>query len=258
MSDTTDQILDDVLARVQGIWASPIPVERFEFELRRLVHVVKKYRRREPTRSFYLLGLLATLLGDDATMHSCFRNALAHSGNDFDVRHGYGACLARMGVFSEARNQYEILYNANPSDLDVLAELIVSALASGRIQEGVKWIHHWSELNPDRPFDEAETIARSGALLEKFGISDDHVEKLQSLALKILEKERKEVKTINYRGMPEENPQWIDASLILDEPADVVEELNSKLASALSTTSTPRRVADLVVFNYAKEHQSVS
>ncbi|MBF0145638.1 MAG: hypothetical protein HQL84_06725 [Magnetococcales bacterium] len=258
MSENTEQVLDQVLARVQGIWASPIPTSRFEFELKRLVRVVKEYRRREPTRAFYLLGLLATLLEDPQTMRASFKNALVHSGNDFDVRHGFGSCLARLGFFSESRNQYEILYHENPEDLDVLAELIVSSLAAGRIQEGVKWIQCWSELNPDRPFEEAETIAKSGALLEKFGISDDQVERLQGLALKILEKERKEVKTINYRGMPEENPQWIDASLVLDEPADVVEELNSKLASALSSTATPRKVADLVVFNYAREHQSVS
>ncbi|MBF0107670.1 MAG: hypothetical protein HQL76_00650 [Magnetococcales bacterium] len=258
MSDTTEQILDQVLARVQGIWASPIPVARFEFELKRLERIVKEYRRKEPTRAFYLLGLLATLMDDPERMRASFRNALAHSGNDFDVRHGFGSCLARLGFFSEARNQYELLYQDNPEDLDVLAELIVSSLAAGRIQEGVKWIQCWSELNPDRPFEEAETIARSGALLQKFGISDDQVERLQGLALRILEKERKEVKTINYRGMPEENPQWIDASLVLDEPEDVVDALNSKLASALSNTTTPRKVADLVVFNYAREHQSVS
>lgn len=258
MSDKTDQLLDTILARVQGIWASPIPTEHFSFELHRLVRVVKEHRRKEPMRAFYLLGLLATLQEDDQTMRSCFKNALIHSGNDFDVRHGFGSCLARLGFFSEARIQYETLFQENPDDLDVLAELIVATLASGRIQEGVKWIHCWSSLNPDRPFEEAETIAKSGALLEKFGVSDDQVERLQCLALKILEKERKEVKTINYRGMPEEDPQWIDASLVLDEPDDVVEDLNSKLASALSTTSTPRKVADLVVFNYAKEHQSVS
>ncbi|MBF0133852.1 MAG: hypothetical protein HQL75_14865 [Magnetococcales bacterium] len=258
MSDDTEEVLDQILARVQGIWASPIPKERFQFELRRLEQIVQQYRRKEPTRAFYLLGLLATLREDDAGMRSCFRNALTHSGNDFDVRHGYGSCLARLGFFSEARVQYEILYQEDPEDLDVLAELIVSALAAGRIQEGVKWIHCWSEMNPDRPFEEAETIAKSGALLEKFGVSDDQVERLQALALKILEKERMEVKTINYRGMPEENPQWIDASLVLDEPEDVVEKLNSKLASVLSTNATPRRVADLVVFNYSKEHQSVS
>ncbi|HIJ85265.1 MAG TPA: hypothetical protein HPQ00_13820 [Magnetococcales bacterium] len=243
MSDDTDQILDGVLARVQGIWASPIPIGRFEFELKRLVRVAKGYCRKEPTRAYYLLGLLATLQEDVESMRSSFKNALVHSGNDFDVRHGYGSCLARLGFFSEARNQYEILYRENPEDLDVLAELIVSALAAGRIQEGVKWIHCWSDLNPDRPFEEAETIAKSGALLEKFGISDDQVERLQGLALKILEKERKEVKTINYRGMPEENPQWIDASLVLDEPKEVVDDLNVKLASALSSNSTPRRVA---------------
>ncbi len=254
----TNQILDDALSRVQGIWASPIEISRFEFELRRLEKVVSEHRRMEPIRAFYLLGLIATLNEDHDTMRAHFNNALLHSGGDPDVRHGFGACLARLGFYSEAREQYEVLYDSSPDDLDLLAELIVSSLAAGRIQDGVRWIQRWSELNPDRPFEEAETISQSGALLEKFGISDDHVERLQGLAMSILERERKEVKTINYSGVPVDNPEWIKADLVVDESEEVVEELNGKLSSALNRNQTPRRVAEVVVFGFSSPAQSVS
>ena len=160
-----------------------------------------------------------------------------------------------MGFYIEARKQYEILHQHDPDDLGVLAELIISALASGRIQDGVRWIEHWSKINPNRPFEEAETIARSGALLEKFGISDDHVERLQFLAMNILEKERKEVKTINYRGIPDEEPKWIDASLIVDDSREEVDRLNGKLNKMLACTPTPRRVAELLIFNFTTDEE---
>lgn len=255
MPKNTDDVLDDALARLQGIWASPIPIERFEFELKRLEVTVGGFRRKEPTRAYYLLGLVATLKEDANAMRAYFKNALVHSHHDSDVRHGYGSCLARLGFFSESRQQYEALHEEFPEDLEVLSELIVSSLAAGRIQDGVRWIQHWSELNPDRPFEEAETIAKSGALLERFGISDDQVERLQSLAMGILEKERRDVKTINYRGVPDENPEWIDASLVVDESEEVVKDLNGKLFHELSNSSTPRRVAELVVFNYLSHVQ---
>jgi len=258
MSELSNKILDDALSRLQGIWASPIDVSRFEFELKRLERVVAEHRRQEPVRAFYLLGLIATLNEDHHAMRSHFHNALLHSGGDADVRHGFGACLARLGFYSEAREQYETLYEAYPDDLDLLAELIVSSLAAGRIQDGVRWIQRWSQLNPDRPFEEAETISQSGALLEKFGISDDHVERLQGLAMGILERERKEVKTINYSGVPLENPEWIKADLVVDESEEVVEELNGKLSNALTRNATPRRVAEVVVFGFSSHVQSVS
>lgn len=250
-----DEILDGVLARLQGIWASPIGLERFEFELKRLERIAGEYRRQEPVRAFYLLALAATLQEDASKMRGYFKNALWHSDNDPDVRHGYGACLARLGYFSEAREQYQILYAEDSGDIDLLAELIVTSLAAGRIQEGVRWIQEWSRLNPDRPIEEAETIARNGALLERFGVCDDDVERLQKLAMGILERECKDVKTINYTGMPPEDPQWISADLVVDESEEVVEELNSKLAGIYKAT-TPPRLAELVVFCYSSEVKS--
>ena len=251
MYKPSEEILDGALARLQGIWASPIHTGRFEFELKRLERIAAEHRRHDPVRAFYLLGLIATLKEDAEVMRGHFRNALLHSGDDTDVRHGFGACLARLGYYSEAREQYELLYRETPDDLDLLAELIVTSLAAGRIQDGVRWIQQWSKLNPDRPFEEAETISQSGALLEKFGISDDHVERLQGLAMGILERERKEVKTINYRGVPLENPEWIQADLVVDESAAVVDELNGKLSTVLNRASTPPRVAEVVVFGFS-------
>ncbi|MBF0628034.1 MAG: hypothetical protein HQL91_07420 [Magnetococcales bacterium] len=250
MSDQSrDELLDGILARLQGIWASPMELHRFEFELRRLERVIGEHRRHEPVRAFYLLGLAATLLEDANRMRAHFKNALWHSGNDPDVRHGYGACLARLGQFFEAREQYRILYEENPGDLNLLAELIMTTLATGRIQEGVRWMGEWSRLNPTRPMEEAESIAKSSALLERFGVSDDDMERLQRLAMGILERERKEIKTINFIGFPEDDPSWIQADLVLDDSEEVVEALNHKLADVCKI-SAPPRLAELVVFNY--------
>lgn len=259
MIDKSDEILDDVLARLQGIWRSPIPLARFEFELKRIEKIVKAFRRTQPVRAYYLLGLVSTLLDEGLEMRSHFKNAMRHSQNDPDVRHGFGTCLARLRYFSEAREQYERLFDLDQNDLDLLAELIITSLAAGRIQDGVRWIQKWSELNPERPFEEADTISKSGALLERFGISDDHVERLQGLALGILERERKDIKTINYRGVPLEDPEWISADMVLkDECDDVVQDLNGKLSHALTRTATPPRVANVIKFSYSTDAKSVS
>ncbi|MBF0191034.1 MAG: hypothetical protein HQL99_07770 [Magnetococcales bacterium] len=251
MSDPCrDEILDGILARLQGLWASPIPMERFEFELKRLERVIGEHRRQEPVRSFYLLGLIATLQEKADLMRSCFKNALWHSHNDPDVRHGYGACLARLGQFFEAREQYRILYEDNPGDLDLLAELIVTTLATGRIQEGVRWMGEWSRINPARPIEEADSIAKNGALLERFGVSDDDLERLQRLALGILERERKDVKTINFTGIPPDDPCWIQADVVVDDTEEGVAVLNHKLADVCKIAAPPR-LAELVVFNYS-------
>ena len=259
MANDSQDILDTTLTRLQGIWKSPFPIFRFELEIKRIENSVMEYRRRDPIRAFYLLGLAATLQEDGLGMKSHFSNALIHSMNDSDVRHGFAACLSRLGFYAEARRQYEILYNGDPDDLAILAELIIASLASGRIQDGVRWIGDWSRLNPDRPFEEAATIVKSGALLERFGISDDHVEGLQLMAMKILAQECKEVKTINYRGIPEEDPEWIDASLVLDDSEEEVERLNRQLNRMLSNSPTPRRIAEVLVFNFSRvEAKSVS
>ncbi len=248
--------LDNALTLLQKLWSSSQAPFMIEFQVRRQEKIIKEFRRHEPVRAFYLLGLAATLREDRKGMHGNFKNALIHSAYDIDVRHGYAACLSRMGMYADARKHYEIIHRKDPSDLSVLAELIISSLASGRVQDGVHWIGEWSKVNPNRPFQEAETIARSGALLERFGISDDHVERLQTLAMNILEKERKEIKTINYRGMPEEAPQWIDAQLVVDDSPEEVERLNGQLNRIMAGTSTPSRVADLLVFNFSTDEAS--
>jgi tetratricopeptide (TPR) repeat protein len=250
IEQSRDEILDGFLTRLQGIWASPIETGRFEFELKRLERLIAEHRRQEPVRAFYLLGLTATLQENAQKMRHHFQNALWHSNHDPDVRHGFGACLARMGFFFEAREQYRILYEENPGDLDLLAELIVTTLATGRIQEGVRWMGEWSRLNPTRPLEEADSIAKSGALLERFGVSDDDMERLQQQALGILERERKEIKTINFTGIPPDDPCWIQADLMVEDSEEGVEALNYKLADVCKI-SAPPRLAELVVFNYS-------
>ena len=253
-----DKMLDDVLVRLQGVWVSSSDVEWLEFELRRLEKIVRAHCRVDPVRSYYLLGLISTLRGDVAGTQACFANALRHSGHDTDVRRGYGVCLVRLRHFAEAREQYTAILERDGEDLDVLAELIVTSLATGRIQEGVRWIQRWSELNPDRPFEEADTVAKSAALLERFGISDDHVERLQRLALGILERESMDVRTINYRGVPLDDPEWISADLVVDESEEVVKGLNGKLSQVLTTNSPPPRLAEVIKFTYSAGVKTVS
>ena len=251
MTTQDENILDDVLVRLQEIWGTPPgTVMSLEFELRRLGRCVRAFCRTKPVRSYYLLGLVATLQEDVAAMRAHFTNALLHSRHDPDVRRGYGACLLRFRYFSEAREQYKMIFAEEPENLDILAELIMTSLATGRIQEGVYWIRRWSELNPERPLEEADAIAKNGLLLEKFGVSDDHVERLQRLALTILERECRNIKTINYRGVPSDDPEWIMADFVVDESAEVVEDLNGKLSSAMYA-STPSRVAKVVKFGYS-------
>ncbi|MBF0161537.1 MAG: hypothetical protein HQL88_04540 [Magnetococcales bacterium] len=256
MTIESDIILDRVLARLQMLWSGSGECAPSEFELRRLERVVGGFCRTEPVRAYYLLGVLATLREDTGRMHACFRNALRHSGHDHSVRRGYGICLVRLRYFAEAREQYEAIFAQNNQDLDVLAELIVTSLATGRIREGVRWIQHWSRLHPDRPFEEADSIAKSAALLEKHGISDDHVERLQRLALGILEREFLSIQTIHYQGVPEEDPEWISADLVVDESEEVVHGLNSKLSKVLHSQAPPPRLADVIKFTYTTGNQS--
>ncbi|MBF0461542.1 MAG: hypothetical protein HQL87_09115 [Magnetococcales bacterium] len=258
MAMRNDEILDNVLGRLQGIWVSSVDVAMLEFELRRLEKVVRAFCRKEPVRAYYLLGLLATLREDAGLMRSCFANALRHSGYDTDVRRGYGVCLARLRYFAEAREQYEAIFAEDEADLGILAELIVTSLATGRIQDGVRWIQRWSQLNPDRPLEETDAIAKSAALLERFGISDDHVERLQRLALGILERESLNVQTINYRGVPLDDPEWIAADLVVDESEEVIHGLNGKLSRVLTTNAPPPRLAEVIKFTYLTGAKTVS
>ncbi|MEO5339485.1 MAG: hypothetical protein H7837_03055 [Magnetococcus sp. MYC-9] len=258
MTMRSDEILDDVLIHLQEMWISTVDIEMLEFEMRRLEKIVRGFCRTEPVRAYYLLGLLATLRKEEVTMRSCFANALRHSGYDTHVRRGYGVCLMRLRFFSEARAQYEAIVAQDGEDLGILAELIVTSLATGRIQEGVRWIQRWSALNADRPFEEAEAVAKSAALLEKFGISDDHVERLQRLAMGILERELLDLKTIRYRGVPLEEPEWIAADLVVDGSDEVIEGLNGKLSKVLRSDAPPPRLAEVIQFTYLTANKTVS
>ena len=189
-------------------------------------------------------------------MRACFLNALRHSGHDSNVRRGYGVSLVRLRYFAEAREQYEAIFTQDAEDLDVLAELIVTSLATGRIQDGVRWIQRWSALNPEHAFGEGDSIAKSAALLEKFGISDDHVERLQRLALGILERELLSIQTIHYQGVPLDDPKWISADVMVDESEEVVQGLNGKLSQVLSSTAPPPRLAEVIKFTYSTSNKA--
>ncbi|MBF0428658.1 MAG: hypothetical protein HQL94_07010 [Magnetococcales bacterium] len=246
-----EHILDEALKSLQTIWASSEGVERWEFELRRQEKIIRAFCRPSPVRAYYLLGLVATLRQDVTAMHACFRNALVHSAHDPDIQRAYGICLVRFGFYTEAREQYEAILSRHGEDVETLAELIITSLATGRIQEGVRWMQRWSRLSPDRPFDEMDAICKSAALLERYGISDDHVERLQRLATAILARESLNVQTIHYRGVPLEDPEWIAADLVVDESEEVLEGLNSKLSRILHTNAPPPRLAEVIRFSYS-------
>ncbi|WP_130472264.1 hypothetical protein [Candidatus Magnetaquicoccus inordinatus] len=252
-----EHVLDEALQSLQSIWASSAGWERWEFELRRQEKIIRGFCRTSPARAYYLLGLVATLRQDVVAMHSCFRNALLHSSYDADIQRGYGICLVRLRFFTEAREQYEAILARHGEDLETLAELIITSLATGRIQEGVRWMQHWSQLSPDRPFEEMDAIAKSAALLERYGISDDHVERLQKLATAILARESLKVQSIHYRGVPLEEPQWIAADMIVDESEEVLEDLNGKLSRILHTNAPPPRLAEVIKFTYSTNSKSV-
>ncbi|MBF0183795.1 MAG: hypothetical protein HQM06_05300 [Magnetococcales bacterium] len=252
-----EYLLDESLASLQTIWASSAGLDRWEFELRRQEKIIRSFCRPSPVRAYYLLGLVATLRQDVANVHSCFRNALLHSAYDADIQRGYGICLVRLRYFAEAREQYEAILSRHGEDLETLAELIITSLATGRIREGVEWMQRWSHLNPDRPFDEMDAIAKSAALLERYGISDDHVERLQRLATAILARESLNVQSIHYRGVPLEDPEWIAADVIVDESAEVLEGLNGKLSRILQSNAPPPRLAEVIKFTYATSSKTV-
>lgn len=201
MATNDRNLLDFALERLQGLWSSSLALSQYELEVRGLERCVREYRRQDPVMAFYLLGLAATLRRKEKEVRSHFKNALIHSGYDPGVRCSYAACLSRMGLFQEACGEYEILHRQDPEDLGVLAELIVSSLAMGEIQSGLRWIDIWSRIRPVHASAETEMSGKSRAL-ETLTISADHVERLQSLALQILEKERKEIRTARYRGYP--------------------------------------------------------
>ncbi|MBF0142754.1 MAG: hypothetical protein HQL57_09955 [Magnetococcales bacterium] len=256
MWQQTEEFLNLALGRLQEIWTEA-SIAPFELELMRLERGTKERCRKEPARAFYLLGLIATLRGNAMACRSHFNNAIRHSGDDCDVRQGFAAALGRMGLYSEAREQYEILHRRNPRDLDLLAELVVTSLASGRIQEAMAWIGQWTLLSPNHPFEEAESIAKKCAFLRRHQISDDDVESLQKIALGILDRENRSLRTINYLGCPEEDPDWITAELVLEESEEVVRDLNGRLKSVIASKSPPTGVAELVQFEYASGKQSV-
>ncbi|MBF0367915.1 MAG: hypothetical protein HQL52_00500 [Magnetococcales bacterium] len=255
MGRPTQETWNRMLGRLQEIWtmADPAP---FELELKRIEVLARDHRKYVPVRAYYLLGLIAALKHNPEMVKSAFKNALVHSSQDDDVQGGYAACLARLGHYSESRLIYKSLFKNNPKDLDYLAQLITTTLASGRIQEAMTWIEYWSRLSPRKPFDAAAKVAKKCQFLQKNGISDDAVEALRQHACQILEREGKSIKVIQYLGHPEHDPTYISADLVLDEPEEVVEVLNNKLKGSLAKAPTPPKIGELIVFGFTTDKQA--
>ncbi|MEO5377370.1 MAG: hypothetical protein H7832_06255 [Magnetococcus sp. DMHC-6] len=246
MSLLWQESIRQTLTRLQVIWAEP-EIAPFEIELKRLEKHTRPFCRHDPVRAYYILGLIATLKGSTQEMQDCFRIALLHSGQDEGVLDGYASCLGRLGLYSESKIQYEILYKNNATDMDYLAQLILTSLASASIQEAMRWIDHWSVLNPNKSFAQTDPIAKKTLFLQQNGISDNDIKKLRQRAFDVLAKENKFIKNIEYLVQDDHSEYMNHTSHTLEETEDMVRHFNQPLTKELSGQPALPQVAELVV-----------
>lgn len=137
-----------------------------EFEVARIQKEAGRLLKVDAAGAYTVLGCVAALKGDPATVRKHHGNALRLSSHVY-VSYNYAVSLALLEMNEEALEIVMGALKQSPDDLELLGYAIRLSLQSGHIANANSLCSHWVHLVPDRPNELADSANELADAVER-------------------------------------------------------------------------------------------
>jgi len=229
------------------------PEERHNsFVLRGYRKKAKALCRVDPFSGYLVLGMIATLERNVDEMHNHYRRAFKLNPANPVGYHNYAVSLGKLGIYSEYITYAHKAYETNRGDLNSLEFLIDTSLIVGQIYQANQLLDEWNRLCPKRSNPSSAGIENAIKIMENHGITQDDVEKIQQIAVSLLQKRNIYIHLTHFQVKRHEGEGWIQYVYELDDvtPAQLI-ELEDELDRELQQFSP--QITEAVTIEYTIE-----
>ena len=153
-----------------------------EWGIRRLEREARALMDADAVAAHIVLGGIAALDGDLATVHEHHRIAVQLSGNAVEALRNGAASLSRVGAMKEA---FEAILQAHqhiPDDPYTLNAAISMAVQSAHFQNARELYRRWRELFPDGQLEDETSTHKAAEAVENRVFSEERAQKVVELA----------------------------------------------------------------------------
>lgn len=203
------------------------PLARVEKEIQNLIHD-------DAAAAYDLLGMVASLRGDEDSVRKYHENALRLDPGDREVLCNYATSLGRLGFHSEARQKLIDAYKLHVGAPEILREIVKYSITSGRFHEAAEWYEQLRKELPEIEHAEQGILSVGLPLLESKGITDNEVENATRLATQVFQKFGAVFDQINVSVNEDDESAWLSFVFSMDMPVEDVVKLNIAYADRLA------------------------
>ena len=221
-----------------------------ELEIQRIRSEVDRLMQTDPAQSHALHGALAALTEDPQEVRRRFGIALKMKPHDPILWCNYSAMLYWMGFFSEACPAARRAHELAPTNLGFLDELISQLARALRFVEANKLLTTRDALNPEKPFDESESIGTIGRFVQERGIDDDSAARVMIAAMQVMHDSGVFRVVPSLELLSDEETEWLSGRLNVHRSLDEVMRLNESLAENLASNNLRDTVIENVVLMF--------
>ncbi len=140
-----------------------------DLEILRLAHNAKALMASDPAGAHMVLGGVAGIKGDAASVHEHYRAALHLSQRELAALNNYAIALGRAGRFDEALPAIMEAHRRAPDDAFVAENATSVAVQGGHFTESLTLYEAWNRLRPGDPLKH-ESVARKACDAARRGV----------------------------------------------------------------------------------------
>ncbi|MBF0426339.1 MAG: hypothetical protein HQL66_11040 [Magnetococcales bacterium] len=245
----------ELVATIARLREMPIGGRYSELVLQRDRRVAENFLASFPGRAHSVLGIIATIRGDEEGMRHHFEAARVAEPREAYIRTNHLVALQGFACFSEAVLEAREACKEQPRHADLLVEAIFACIYAGRFQEAARWLENRDKLALPTPVSGAEEVVACARFLREMRVSDQEVESLQLQAASILRERGILGAVAQYSLRQEETDHWIALRFVLRQSAREVADLEWLLAERLARSALPERAFRHVVVGYLSREE---
>ncbi|MFP6562832.1 hypothetical protein WJ542_31710 [Paraburkholderia sp. B3] len=179
-----EEAFDELSSLVHNDWDSLDP-----FTLARLERAARNGISVDPILAHQVLGIVAAIRWDDATMDEQFGIAMRYD-TGATVEENYASTLDGVERCIESANMYERAANTHPTDLAIWRLAMRANWQAGRWQRTLELADVLAQRSPDEEFPHLETQKQLIAMAERNGVSLSTIETLHTALYSFLHDRR--------------------------------------------------------------------
>jgi hypothetical protein len=200
------------------------------FTLQRLKREAIQNRATDPWASSVAVGMIGVLEWDEHAVEKSFQNALSMR-SDEQTRTHYATSLQLIGKYVEAASQARLASEMAPTNLSLLSRAISYSLTAGLLTMAAELVHQYNLRSPGRPYETGFVIDQANEILRSQEINETLVVECNRIAFEILRTKKVAFSSTQFEADSQDG--YIMHYIILDEPLEVVEELDIELGIRL-------------------------